>query len=270
MPRPDRPLLWVQSSEVGQRPLTPHLAAFSKSRVVAPLARASRRGRAPTLHTLQVTALGPEAEAVRERLLRLDSRAFTTLHILDRVPAIFASREQYAAWRSMVGRGLQVDPLNLVVVGSTCVGVSLSPKKEKFLKPCHAESDVDLAVVSPYHFDEAWRTLRSWGPVEKLRLRSRDEADLLAWHRKRLVFDGTIATERLLGHLHFGPQWGSVLGRAGSSEPTQNRDVKARLYRDFESLRAYHASNVESIKVQLIAAGIADDAPQAVAEVEEE
>lgn len=209
-------------------------------------------------------------ETVRERLLSLDSHAFTTLHILDRVPAIFESREQYAAWRSLVGRGLQVDPLNLAVVGSTCVGVSLSPKKTKFLRPFHAGSDVDLAVVSPRHFDQAWRTLRSWGPVEKLRLRSAEEAELLAWHRKRLVFDGTIATEQLLPFLDFGPQWASVLGRAGGTNPTQNRDVKARLYRDFESLRYYHAKNVDGLKAALVADTLPDDTPEAIPNVEEE
>lgn len=170
----------------------------------------------------------------------------------------------------MVGRGLEVDPLNLVVVGSTCVGVSLSPGTPKFLRPFHDGSDVDLAVISPRHFDAAWRTLRTWGPVDKLKLKPGDEADLLTWHRKRLVFDGTIATERLLPYLDFGPQWASVLGRAGQMNPTQNRDVKARLYRDFESLRDYHANNIEDIKLRLQMADIDDDPPEAIHSMEDE
>lgn len=189
---------------------------------------------------------------VEDQLRNLDSAAFTTMHILDRVPALFSDREQYAAWRSAIGRGLNVDPLCLVVVGSTGVGISLSPKKEKFLKPFHQGSDVDLAVISSWHFEEAWRLLRSLGPVDRLRTQSKDKADFLKMHRGHLVFDGAIATDMWLPHLPFGPQWASTLGRAATMNPTKDREVKARLYRDFDSLRDYQRSNVERRKADLL------------------
>jgi hypothetical protein len=194
-----------------------------------------------------------EGASIADQLAQLESAAFTALHILDRVPAIFSTREQFAAWRSSIGRGLDVDPLCLVIVGSTGVGVSLSPRKDKFLKPYHEESDVDLAVISPRHFEVAWRWLRSLGPMDRLRARSTDEADLLKMHRGHLVFDGAIATDMWLPLLPFGPKWASVLGRAGTMNPTKNRDVKARLYRDFESLRDYQRLNVERAKASMIA-----------------
>lgn len=180
----------------------------------------------------------------------LDAATFTSLHILDRVPAIFESREQYATWRAALAIDLGVDPLCLVVVGSTAVGVSLSPKKEKRLKAYHDESDIDLAIVSPFHFEEAWQFLRGLGPAANLKGRP-DVADLLQWHRRSLVFDGTIATDQLLPHLPFAAQWQAALGRAATAEPTKDRDVKARIYRDFDSLRAYHRRNVESIQAGL-------------------
>lgn len=183
-------------------------------------------------------------------LRELDASTFTSVHILDRVPAIFESREQYATWRTNLAADLGVDPLCLVVVGSTAVGISLSPKTEKHLKPYHDESDVDIAVVSATHFEEAWRFLRALGPVTYLKGRP-DVAKLLEWHRKSLVFDGTIATDRLLPYLPFAAQWQAALGRAATAKPTQDRDVKARIYRDFESLREYHRRNVESIEAGL-------------------
>ena len=76
------------------------------------------------------------------------------------------------------------------------------------------------------------------------------EADLLSWHRRSLIFDGTIAAERLLSALTYGASWATTLGRAGKIPPTQDRDVKARIYRDFESLRQYHQKNVEAIKMR--------------------
>lgn len=183
-------------------------------------------------------------------LQSLDPATFTSLHILDRVPAIFESREQYAGWRSFLGAELEVDPLCIVVVGSTAVGVSLSPREDKRFLPYHDESDVDVAVISPRHFDEAWRWLRALGPLDALKGRP-DEADLLGWHRRSLVFDGTIATDRLLPYLPFGAAWQSALGHAARRAPTLDRDVKARIYRDFESLRDYHRRNIESLRAQI-------------------
>ncbi|MEV8265448.1 hypothetical protein AB0P00_14995 [Microbacterium sp. NPDC077057] len=201
------------------------------------------------MHTGRV-GMTDAQKAVSAAVRGLDSAAFTSIHILDRVPAIFEDREQYAAWRSDLGAELEVDPLCIVIVGSTAVGVSLSPKDDKRFRPFHDESDVDVAVVSARHFDEAWRWLRALGPLDALKGRP-DEADLLGWHRRSLVFDGTIATDRLLPYLPFGATWQSALGRASLRAPTLDRDVKARIYRDFESLREYHRRNVESLKAEL-------------------
>lgn len=194
-------------------------------------------------------------------LADLEPAEFTSFHILDRVPAIFKSRQQYASWRSQIAEGLGVDPLNLLVVGSTCVGVSLSPSRDKFMRPFHSGSDIDLAVVSDRHFDEAWRWLRNLGPIDTLRQTSKDAADLLQWHKRSLVFDGTIATERLLSHLPFGAEWAAVLGRAGRVPPTENRDVNARIYRDFDSLRAYHEKNVRALRLQVETSALTDEGP---------
>lgn len=193
----------------------------------------------------------------------MDPGEFTSVHILDRVPAIFESRRQYAEWRRILGAGLGVDPLCLVVVGSTAVGVSLSPKKDKLFRTYHDESDVDVGVISPRHFDEAWRFLRSLGPLDQLKTRAGDMADLLQWHRRSLVFDGTIATERLLPHLSYGPDWLAALGRAALIEPTHDRTINVRVYRDFDSLREYHRANVEALRTELLIAAATMEAETA-------
>lgn len=189
-------------------------------------------------------------EHVERDLVGLDVATFTSLHILDRVPAAFETREQYAKWRTTVGRGLEVDPLSLVIVGSAAVGLSLSPG-EKYLRPFQPQSDIDLAVISPRHFDESWRWLRSLGPLQKLKDKS-FQGQMQSWHRRSLIFDGTIAAERLLAHLSFGPAWATTLGRAGKMDPTRDRDVKARIYRDFESLRQYHEKNVYALRTAVL------------------
>lgn len=186
-------------------------------------------------------------EVLQAALRKLDAASFTSLHVLDRLPHVFASREQYTAWRGVLARGLDVDPLCIVVVGSGAVGFSLSPREDKRFRAFHDESDIDVAVISPFHFEEAWRNIRAMrgdasGVVKRL------------WrhHRSSLVFDGTIATDQILPHLSFGAKWTSALGRAALREPTRDRDVKARIYRDFESLRDYQRRNIESLRGELL------------------
>lgn len=186
-------------------------------------------------------------EELQGALRTMDPAAFTSIHILDRLPHVFSSRDQYIAWKTVLGRELNVDPLCITVVGSGAVGFSLSPREEKRYRAFHPESDIDVAVISPMHFDEAWRNLRAMGTVGERELRG-------YWrrHREALIFDGTIATDAVLSHLTFGAKWTAALGRAAKRNPTKDRDVKARIYRDFESLREYQRKGVDRLRADLV------------------
>ncbi|WP_181802347.1 hypothetical protein [Streptomyces shenzhenensis] len=193
-----------------------------------------------------------DTEFIRNQLKELTPEQFVNHHILDRVPDIFVDRVQYVEWKGELARGLDVDPYSLLVVGSSCVGVSLSPKK--LFNRFHRGSDIDVAIVSSYHFDIAWRWLRSLGPAQNM-VMTDFERDMFKWHRNNLIFDGTIATEQLLSHLPFGAKWTSALGKARTRNPTRGHEVKARIYRDFESLRSYHEKNIRKLKIELSTSG---------------
>ena len=60
------------------------------------------------------------------------------------------------AWRRLAARQLQVDPRNVLVVGSAARGFII-----KSGKAFAAESDIDVAVISAVHFDSAWHYLRT-------------------------------------------------------------------------------------------------------------
>jgi hypothetical protein len=161
---------------------------------------------------------------------------------------------------------LDVDPFMVIVVGSAATGYSLSPHKN--FSAFSPRSDIDVAIVSQRHFDDAWRWLRELGPVKLLK-RGTLEHDMLNWHRRNLVFDGAIATDKLLSRLPFGPKWASGLGRAGKREPTVGRAIKARIYRDFESLRQYHVSGINDLKIQ-ISSALAATAPTSLPQLDSE
>ena len=86
--------------------------------------------------------------------------AFVEHALFDRVPHIFdGDRAQYVSWKRALAKELDVDAACLTIVGTAALGWSLNPAKN--LKAFDAESDVDVAVISPYHLMTAWRYLRS-------------------------------------------------------------------------------------------------------------
>lgn len=184
------------------------------------------------------------------QLKELSAEDFASRHVLDRVPWLFSDRRQYIDWKTSLAGELELDPYMLLVVGSACLGFSLSPFKR--FAEFGSRSDIDVAAVSERHFDEAWRWLRDLGP-ENLLERDALEQDMFKWHRRSLVFDGAIATEKLLPRLPFGTKWKAALGRAANQEPTLSRKINVRIYRDFESLRKYHVTNLRNLKLELIA-----------------
>ncbi|MFD7079565.1 hypothetical protein [Streptomyces sp. NPDC059918] len=188
-----------------------------------------------------------DSALIQRELRELTPEAFVNHYVIDRVPWIFNSRRQYVEWKIDLGRDLDVDPFSIVVVGSGCVGVSLSPTKN--FSHFHTGSDIDVAIISPRHFDESWRWLRTLTPSESLAL-TRLEKDMFKWHHKNLIFDGTIAADRLMSKVPFGAQWTTGLARAALREPTEGREVKARIYRDFESLRYYQVKCVRDLRVE--------------------
>ena len=192
------------------------------------------------------------------QLRELSADDFASRHVLERVPWLFSDRRQYIGWKANLAIELELDPYMLLVVGSACLGFSLSPFKR--FTEFGSRSDIDVAAVSERHFDAAWRWLRE---LENVSERDALEQEMFRWHRRSLVFDGAIATERLLSRLPFGGKWMSALGHAGNREPTLGRKINVRIYRDFESLRKYHVSNIRKLKLELTAEE-ADSSPKSL------
>jgi hypothetical protein len=144
---------------------------------------------------------------------------------------------------------LSVDPRAIALTGSACLGVSLNPAKS--LKPFDQNSDIDVAIISHYHFETAWRFLRSLGPAQRLGL-SPPQHQTLRDHKSRLIYWGTVAADRVLTLLPFGKQWMIALNDMALVDPTSGRDIKARIYRDFEALRAYQLIAIQRAQKDLI------------------
>ena len=79
--------------------------------------------------------------------------------ITEKVPAIFNGNfEQFVKVKLSIAKQLGIDSCSVVFVGSSCTGFSMNPSKD--FKEFDEKSDIDIAIVSYYYFNVAWRWLR--------------------------------------------------------------------------------------------------------------
>jgi hypothetical protein len=169
--------------------------------------------------------------------------------VIDRIPFVFNDDlESYIIWKERLAKEINVDSKAMIFVGSSGCGFSLNPYKN--YKEFDKDSDIDIALISQYHFNIAWHHLRNLGtkrysltPIQKAAVQD---------HVNRLIYWGTIATDKLLEIFPFGKSWLLILEKARIDNPIAGRDIKIRLYRNFESLRAYQKMNLEALRTEYL------------------
>jgi hypothetical protein len=186
-------------------------------------------------------------EAVKQAVRDSEPSALVGRLIIDRVPVVFdGDADAYRDWREEMASRLSVDPCNVFVVGSACVGCSVSPYKD--WNPFGPHSDVDIAVISSYHFDLAWRTMRQFRRADLNGAEWRE----IEFHRTNYIYWGCIATDKILGRMPFAKEWLEAATLAASLGPTANREINFRVYRDVGSLRDYTINGLRRIKAEML------------------
>ena len=166
--------------------------------------------------------------------------------VLERIPYIFGNDwNDCRSWKRALADRIDIDPCDVFVTGSAATGISLSPYKN--FSYFNDRSDIDIAVISPHHFDTAWRHLRT---LRRSALR-RAEWDAVLLHKENYIYWGCIATDKVLHLLPFGAQWLAALSHMEGTLPVAGRTVTARIYRDARSLRDYTATTIRILKANL-------------------
>jgi hypothetical protein len=178
-----------------------------------------------------------------------DLSRFLSDRLFDSIPALFSSRDQFMSWRTSLASDLGVDPLAILIIGSAAVGLSMNPAKN--FKTLDAASDVDIAVLSEFHFDVAWRYLRRMPARDYFRLPVPARLAVDA-HVNKYVYFGTITTDRILAHLPFGALWFAAINARSKEQPTLGRRLNIRLYRDIDSLRSYQLLGFREAQQRLL------------------
>lgn len=186
---------------------------------------------------------------LRDEVLSSDLGDVLARIFFEKVPFIFGgSIEHFRKWRVELAALLQVDAYEIVVVGSAAAGCSLSPRKK--LVPFGDQSDIDVAIISEYHFSEAWHFLR--GVDLTLASLTPAQRNAIREHQLRFIYWGCIATDKILSVLPFGLPWMKARSRMSDAAPTQGREINFRVYKDFRALRSYHLMGLRILRDSLL------------------
>lgn len=179
-----------------------------------------------------------------------ETLAFTTSKwIIEGIPYIFNNDFQsYINWKEKLSKLILVDSKAIVFTGSSSVGFSLNPDKN--LRAFCDQSDIDVAIISAHYFDLSWFVLRNIGT--RMYSFTQREKNSIADHRTRLIYWGTIATDKIIQIMPFGKEWIKAMEEMSKEKPTEGRQINFRIYKDFEALKAYHTNNLKLIKDKLI------------------
>lgn len=173
---------------------------------------------------------------------------FVTARLLEGTPAVWPQELDYVRWRHRIASELSVDPMAIQLVGSARLGYSMNPRKK--FRRFSGDSDLDIAVISPELFEDAWAELREIIEEEVF-------IDRKTYLRK-LVFEECIALDIILPRLSFGERWSRsrdvIVNDLGSA--FRNCQVNYRLYRNHSSLRRYQVKSVNIARDRAIEEGL--------------
>ena len=194
-------------------------------------------------------------------LAAVDPPPWIDRHFLRQDPFAFESQgvdfHQFACGLSAA---LDVERNGIFCIGSGAIGLSVSPRNVQggHLKAYDDASDLDVAIISSWHFESAWRELLQATQPHLSEVPDTIRQNL-TWQRKRL-FDGAILANKLIGSLSFGPQWIGAIDRFSgrlSDQFDRNVTIEAWIYRNYWSLRNYVGSGLVACQRKLRASDAA-------------
>jgi hypothetical protein len=188
-------------------------------------------------------------ELLVEDIINEPASYTTSKWVIERIPFLFDNDlPNYIDWKERLSTLIGVDSKAIVFTGSSSVGFSLNPRKN--FKAFESSSDIDVAIISSHYFDIAWHFLRNMGP--KFHRFKPTVQNAITEHRERFIYHGTIATDKIVHILPFGKEWVNAMVEMMKIDPTKDREINFRIYKDFEALKAYQMMGVIKAKDQLL------------------
>lgn len=186
---------------------------------------------------------------LKKLLYGVDPRAFCTEVVFSTASWLFDESGveelsgNYASFRAAIADSAGVSPDDIRLVGSSRFGVSMNPKPEKLFREFNARSDLDVVIVSEKLFSEIWDAFLKahYGGYKWIKGRHGEDVfrkfiSLLG--AERYQTDYLRDTSRRLDGMKK-----QVLLATGL-----NRELKYRIYHNWDAALDYHASGVMALQ----------------------
>ena len=154
------------------------------------------------------------------------------------------SQNEYFKLRSEIADYFELHPNEVLVVGSAKLGFSIAPDKRFCL--FHAESDIDVVIVSSKLFDEVWEYVYSY---------KQDGGD---WQESGkfidYLFQGWIRPDKLprSPRFPFGKKWWSFFLGLNGNQKYDNYTISGALYKSYLFLENYQKDCVQQCLDQML------------------
>lgn len=151
--------------------------------------------------------------------------------------------EKYFDLRSEVAEHFNIHPNEVLVVGSGKLGFSIAPKKR--YTPFGNESDIDVAIVSSYLFDQMWQAAYKYSK------------DMGAWDTKIIfegyLFQGWIRPDKFPPSRQFNisAEWWEFFRVLTNRNKYGDYGIKCALYKSWYFLEQYQEICARECKEQL-------------------
>jgi hypothetical protein len=172
-------------------------------------------------------------------------------NLLSNRPWIFNDESAYHTWRSLVAKELKVPAENVWIVGSAALGYSLSPYKPG--RPFQigggtqsVSSDIDIAFVDTELFTDAWNII-----VQFDRTRALSSAEDTRTRIRTDVYWGLVSQHSLPTNTGPARRVLTAVGIAGRTRPLRGHQIRCRVYRRLEDLRAYHIDSLRKLRLEI-------------------
>ena len=164
-------------------------------------------------------------------------------------PYIYQENEElYYSLKKSISEQFDVNPLEIVMVGSSKLGFSISPKDDKLWKPYNDDSDIDIVIISEILFNQLWKNLLSYN----INLMSRTENEDKNYKKfNEYFFKGWIRPDLLPCNYNIRKKWWEYIDSISYKDISIGRKVRIANYKDFHYFESYHIQNIRNLKLKI-------------------
>lgn len=165
-------------------------------------------------------------------------------YLLTGVP-VDLNDELFYELRKEIGSFFNVSITRVHVVGSAKLGFSIAPNKR--FRKINDDSDIDVAVIDEYVFDDYWRRLFDFNSA----LTSKSDKDeLLLKQFESYFFRGWIRPDKFPLSYQGKNEWFEFF-KSISYKKYNKRKITAAIYKNEHFFENYHLENIHSLRSEM-------------------